>query len=1544
SVGLGALKSNVGHMEATAGIGGVIKVLLAMRNRILPSNLNFSKLNPRIDLDRTPFYIIDDNKPWIPRRDKSGNDLPLRAGVSSFGMGGVSSHIILEYPLATELTTNDLKEIPAQYNHEENLSYLLSLSAQSSTSLQSIAQRYESLLSSAPGRIADICYLANTTRTQMEYRFAVTANNDHDLQQSLQAYASNRVVMEGASYGRVVEGRLPLVGFLFTGQGAQYIGMGRGLYESQPIFREALDRCNDLVEPQLGRSLHDLFYQAGPETLSRTRYTQPAIFSIDYALAQLWKSFGITPDVVMGHSVGEIVAACIAGVFSLEDALRLVVKRGHLIDSLEFIGAMVAVRAGVDKVTDLLAEKELVFDIAAINGPESTVISGDERVIKKVAEVLESSGIDVSLLDVSQGFHSSLMDPILDEFLKEVEQLNLCLPNIDLVSNVTGTIEKDLFQDPQYWVNHIRKPVMFKPSVERMQKLGVDLFLELGPSAVLTTMARHCLSFHSNREAKNPDSAQDILCVSSLKPGTADNEHFMQSLATLYTAGLPVDFSALKQRTSFQPITLPTYPFQRQRHWVSSKVKHTAVESLIESKRLPLLGKSVEIALEGIDYACYESIVLYDLGEFLKDHQVCGISIMPLAGYVCLAFAAAMKVAAGDQISQSPTLSELVFLRPLHLTDGSTQVQIVLQRNSANEDWQIRFSAKHSESEEWAIYARGRLNWVSLSEQESSSSQTTIDLTTNNPLFDSANFYQQCTAKGLQYGTEFQVVDDVVSTENDSVLCARIKLPKPLAAAWMTKSEGSEDTLSTIHPALLDGALQLAVSSVFEHDSSNRVPLPVAIERLSIYSAIYGELTAECRLRPLAEENQAHRIADILLYNERGKFVVDIEGIKIVWVNAKSIADTDDTKNKSNAEHPTLSYTPQWIEDKTTASALTPLERVVPRGGVLIVYTTAAALLKDKILDHYDMSCQEILLGPTTSVGTPQQWCFDPLNPASLTTIVQNISPFDALYFLGGIQSLNVSNLLSSQAGHENRSEFISHQENILEHCLTDSVITLFNLLKAFRSNGLINEDSPLNITTVTNGLYQVSSEENTQPNGGPVAGFVKSIGKEYPRWTVNQVDIALADPQRSSETLSGIAGIIIRETDRPENSEVALRVGRSFRRVLKPFTPVLGNQQSPYIDNGCYLIAGGVGGIGFALACYLAEHFSARLVLLGRSELGEHQQEQIRQIESLGGEALYLQADIADSLEFSTAVKIAKKRFGTFNGAIHSAGLIQDSTLENMEESSLRAVMTPKVSGSLSFYQALADESLDFMLFFSSMVSLLAPRGQSNYVAANAFEDSFARAIDKLANFPVRTINWGFWAEVGMASDDNYRRHIARQGFKPLSVTEGIQAIERVLKSAEPQVVVLKAELSVLAELGVDPLPKSIEGPAEPIYGTAELPTMEQLMALSDADASLSILNSLEELIAKVLQIDMQRELEGKGSLADMRLTSLGIDSLTATDLRSQIRNWVQVDLPPEIVIGGGRISEIITVIRQKVLIQRMSQRNNETSTEDENVEVFVL
>ncbi len=555
---IGSVKTNFGHTESASGIAGLLKVVLALGHQAIPAHLHFNTPNPRIAWDSLPLAVPTALTPWPagPRK--------RIAGVSSFGVSGTNAHVIVE----------EAPHAKVEDRSAERPFHILTLSAKSPAALLALAGKYAETLTSAEAEIGDVCFTANTGRASFPHRLAVAGASAQAIGQKL-AVMSSDLSAAGANCAEVSSFSRQKIAFLFTGQGSQYNGMARQLFETQPVFRRALEQCADVLSGELDRPLLDVLYPpaGSPTSLDETAYTQPALFSVEYALAELWRSWGIEPSAVLGHSVGEYVAACVAGIMGVDDALRLIATRGRLMQSLPKGGAMAAVAASEREVAATIARISPRVSIAAVNAPDQVVVSGAHQDVAAVVAAFDARGVLAQGLPVSHAFHSALVEPVLDRFEAAAARIQFGRPTIPIVSNLTGElVRNDLLSNAAYWRRHAREAVRFSRGVEALYGAGHRIFLEVGPRPALLGAARRSVGDDQG------------IWLATLRPPRTDWEQILESLSQLFLQGIPIDWAGFDAGYLRAKVVLPTYPFQRQRCWVM-----TSSES---ARRVPARAKT----------------------------------------------------------------------------------------------------------------------------------------------------------------------------------------------------------------------------------------------------------------------------------------------------------------------------------------------------------------------------------------------------------------------------------------------------------------------------------------------------------------------------------------------------------------------------------------------------------------------------------------------------------------------------------------------------------------------------------------------------------------------------------------------------------------------------------------------------------------------------------------------------------------------------------------------------------------------------------------
>jgi len=853
---IGSVKTNLGHLESAAGVAGLIKTVLALHNEKIPPQIHFQEPNPQIQWKQMPIEVANKTLAW-PRGKR-----PRLAGVNAFGFSGTNAHIVLEESPRQSIVASE---------YERPL-HILTLSAKSEKALEALFSRFEEHLTShATDKIEDICYTANSGRTHFSHRAALIASTIDEMRRQVDLFRrpSNRSDLIA---GEVVETRQKKIVFLFTGQGSQYMGMGRMLYDTQPVFHRTLDKCDELLKPLIGKSIISTIYSTTDHNalLNETAYTQPILFALEYALAQLWQAWGVIPSAVIGHSAGEYVAATVAGVFDLETGLSLIAERARLMSELPQQGAMAVIFADQDCVKRLLEQDYGGVSIAAFNGPQNVVISGLRVAVKEVVAELDAQNVRSHFLNVSHAFHSQLMDPILESFEKTAKTYNYRDPKIPFISNVSGkTFSKKEKFDGAYLVRHIRRPVQFAAGMHTLYEQGYRTFLECGPSATLLGMGKQCLP------------GDRLKWLPTLSQTRNDWQQVLETLGRLYVNGVEIDWAGYDHEYSRRRTWLPTYPFQRKSFWIEegrSQASLPVAKAVDADGRKfpahPLLGLFISSPL--IKEDIFDSKLSLSDFPYLEDHIVQGVIILPLAAYLEIVLAAAVHLFKNPPI----TIEDIDIREPLILTkEDFIAVQLVFTKSSDANGTPFKFISKNGTDEDrednWKINFTGTIS--AGRPKKSGAGKTDPDLKTValqcQQDLDVGVYYKELSNRGLQFGSRFKSLVELKHCDYEAL--GRIELPQQL-------TEGNSGYL--MHPVLLDGCMQIFFAA--SPRNGDKLPegdtfLPLNIKRFCLHKPVANKLWSHAVLQKRKTHQSGLVSGDISIFDEDGERVAEFNELLI---------------------------------------------------------------------------------------------------------------------------------------------------------------------------------------------------------------------------------------------------------------------------------------------------------------------------------------------------------------------------------------------------------------------------------------------------------------------------------------------------------------------------------------------------------------------------------------------------------------------------------------------------------------------------------------
>ncbi|MEU1802809.1 beta-ketoacyl synthase N-terminal-like domain-containing protein, partial [Streptomyces sp. NPDC019937] len=849
---LGSIKSNLSHTQAAAGVAGVIKMVMAMRHGTVPRTLHVDTPSSHVDWTQGAVRLATENVAW------PGTGEPRRAAVSSFGISGTNAHVIIEQAPDSQTETEAARAVAPTVLPN---AVPVVLSGRTRDALRAQAARLLSSLGAdaatdvdvaneadAGHGVLDTAFSLATSRSAFAHRAAFVASDRDEIIAGLTALATDQSapgLVHGAEWG--AERGAGKSAFLFSGQGAQRIGMGRELYARFPVFAEALDTALAELDTHLDRPVREAMWGDDAEALHRTGVAQPALFAVEVALFRLVESWGVTPDFVGGHSIGEVTAAHVAGVLSLEDACRLVAARARLMQELPSGGAMVAVRATEDEVVPLLADR---VSIAAVNGPSSVVLAGAEDAVAETVARLAEQGRKSSRLRVSHAFHSALMEPMVEDFRAVVAGLEFHDPAVPVVSNLTGAVAAvGELCSPEYWVRHVRETVRFADGVQALCAEGVRTFVELGPDGVLSALTRESA----------PDEA---VVVPVLRKDRPEEAAAVAALVRLHVTGVAVDWRAFFAGTGAQRVALPTYAFQRQRFWPTAPAGMGDVRAAgLASAEHPLLGAAVSLAdSDGVVFAGRLSA---DSHPWLADHVVMGRVLVPGTAFVELA------IRAGDEVGRD-RVEELTLAAPLVLPErGAVQIQVFVGAPDDSGRRSVKVFSRPDGSDElpWVQHATGVL--AAAEELPGVGFDAAVWPPVGAEPVELDGFYENRAESGFEYGPVFQGLRAVWR------LGAELFVEVAL-------DEGADVSGFGVHPALLDAVLHAAVLTDGEADGG----VPFAWEGVSLFAS--GATTVRARLSYGERGAVSIAVADVV-----GRPVASVASLVTRPLAADELADGD---------------------------------------------------------------------------------------------------------------------------------------------------------------------------------------------------------------------------------------------------------------------------------------------------------------------------------------------------------------------------------------------------------------------------------------------------------------------------------------------------------------------------------------------------------------------------------------------------------------------------------------------------------------------------
>src|SRR5665213_2882340 len=1469
---LGSIKSNMGHAQAAAGVAGVIKMVMALRHGLLPKTLHVDRPSRKVDWSAGSVSLLTEGVPW-PRGAE-----PRRAGVSSFGISGTNAHVILEEAAAVEgdgeTAQTELSDGPSRTGLASSDLLALVFSAREEAASSEQGARLASLLRRDRDLESADVARSLARRSSFDARAVAIGGDRDELLTALDGLATG-TNPANLVRGTVGSGGAAGVVFVFPGQGSQWKGMALELLEHSPVFAQQLRECGEALSPFTGWSLEEVLQGAdGAPDLAAIDVVQPVLFAVMVALAGLWRACGVHPDVVVGHSQGEIAAAYVAGCLSLQEAARLVALRSRMLVSLTGSGGVASVALGVEQTSELLAQWEGRLTIAGVNGPRSVAVAGGREALHQLLEQCAAEDVRAREVPGTVPTHSPRVEPLREELLEVLSDLEPRSGEVSFYSTVTGGPIDTAQLDGEYWYRNLREPVELECVIRALLGEGYRSFIEISPHPVLTVgmheTVEHALAQASGQGPGEDDShAGTTLPVSagvfgSLRRGEGGPRRFLTSLGEAWVHGVEVDWRAIFDGAGKRAVGLPTYPFQRRRYWLDTSTGRDGLAPGQTSTGHPLVSASVAVAES--DGWLFTGRISLSEQPWFADHTVAGVVVVPGTTFVDMALCCGVE--AGCEV-----VRDLVHEVPLALSveRDTVDVQIALGSPDGSGAREIAMFTRRrdvmaDDEEGWTRHARGVLAPHVDPQQEDQAgaqppSAAPDDLwpPAGAELLPLDEMYDYFAGVGVEYGPAFLSVRAAWHRGQEAF--TEVRLPDDL-------SESAHRF--NIHPALLDAALQAAGVLMRTENAAmaGDAVIPFAWAQVRVYARGVSSLRVRLAQTDIGRYS-------LTATDERGQPVLSAESIVIRRLTPEALqhirgADTDSLFHLewaalASEELPTAPVAEESVVELVVSSrqAAEPFESADCEG-----VRTASVV-------HRDVSS----LAAEIDGGTPRSELV--LARFHLDESDGCDPPFQSRRILEQALSLV--------------------QEWLAEPRLEGSKLVLLTRLAVASS----------------------SSEGVSDLAGAALWGMMRSVQSEHPgRFMLIDMDgtegsreilaialgteesqLALRDGRVLSPRLTRVQARIESAIEEAQRAELGSQVGdRAADAAEVGVLDVAEIGHRPSGRPGSVLITGGTGSIGAALARHLvATHRVRSLVLASRQGLRAPGAESLKaELADFGAEVQISACDVSDREQLAQLIAAVPDEL-PLCAVIHAAGALDDGVIDSMTAERFDRVLAPKLDAAWHLHELTRDLDLSAFVLFSSSTGTIGAPGQSNYAAANAFLDALA-AHRRERGLPAISMGWGLWADNdGLTRDLTAadRARMTRGGMLALSNEAGMRLFDAAFVLGEPFVIPAHLNLGTLrARAKEGAVPPLLRGLVRVRAGRSARGDSEslarRLARTGERERARLVLDLVRGEVAVVLGHPSAEAID-----PDRAFKELGFDSLTAVELRNRLGALSDMKLP---------------------------------------------
>jgi acyl transferase domain-containing protein/acyl carrier protein len=1449
SCAIGSVKSNVGHLDSAAGVCGFIKTVLALKHAQVPPSLHCSTPNPNIDFGRTPFYVNTGLRPWPTRCDQ-----PRRAGVSSFGIGGTNAHVVLE-----EAPSRAPAVAPGVRSHSL---YALPLSARSAEALRELAYAYRARISdhTSSDDLRDLCYSASVRRAHHRpHRLCLVANSAQQLVQQLDAFLSYEAsggLFVDSSRGRA--GSAPRASFVFSGQGAQWWGMGREVLASSATFRDAIAEIDALFRRHTNDwgLLEELTASEEKSRLdgAQIEITQCTLFALQVALAKMWRAFGVEPVAVIGHSMGEVAAAVVSGALSLEDGVRLIYERGHLLQRAVGQGAMAALELSEDEVLAFLADGYEGAGIAAVNGARATVVSGESEAVARLVHDLTERGLMVRELRTSGvAGHNEQVAGISEDLERVLSGIRGRTSDVSFISTVEGARVAGEQLNAAYWKRNLREPVRFADGMKAVLDEGADVFIEINAHPILGLCVKQ---------------ASDAgVVIATLRKERSAWDVTVEGLAEIYVAGAELNWQEVWKETRANYVRLPAYPWQRERYWIEPRRRVGQQLSRVAGESgHPLFMTRVQSSVQPNTYF-WEVDLQSESLAYLKDHRIQQTVVVPASLYLEIVFAASRELF-GDAVV---VLNDVTFPRVLLIHPRrSRKLQLVISREEGK--FSISSLAEENARSYWTLHASGKIGCGEVTSRNNRQPPEIIDR--RHEVVSSADHYDELEKAGLRYGPAFRGVREVF-VDGDTCI-GRLSLPEDVA-----RSGGH-----VVHPVLLDSAFQVLTRLRNGSGSGLDIYLPVGVRELRLTKSLpaaadywgHGTLLS-------TGENEVETSLSIL--TEDGSPVLELHGVR-----ARRLALDDYVA--SSQEITEWFHEIQWIKSPRPNS-LEGDPDVVERWLVFSDRSGVGDELSSLIAQR-GHDCVQVFAGSEYRNETGKRFEVDPLNPKHFQRLFEEVVNDSENPRLG------IVHLWSLDVAHSSNLS-----PNTLDEARKLACGSLLHLVQAVAHN------EPPRLWLITRGSQATGPMDEVS---GVAQSMLWGLGKvvriEHSELNCTRIDL---DPAKPAVETAALWNELNRKTD---EEEIAFRGGSRFVSRLRQLPFEHDSQPSKSIrSDALYLITGGLGGLGLTVAKWIVDQGARHLVLMSRTGASETTKNAVELLRNAGAEITIFKTDVSVAEELAAALNTIEQMDAPLTGVIHAAGVLDDGLMLRLDWERFERVTKPKIEGAWNLHQQLRDKHLDFFVLFSSAGSMLGAAGQANHVAGNSFLDALAHHR-RACSLPALSINWSQWGETGKVANSVESERLQLQGIPRMSNAQGLRALELLLGQDTAQAGIMKFDLEQWSRFYPQALNSSLlrnfacELPGD----KSERPDIRSM--LRAAQTHRQRLALLEEFVRG--EVAWVLRLSPKDIPSEAFFSDLALDSLRSLELRNRLEHGLNLTLPATLVWQFPTVDSLVPHLAEKL------------------------